>query len=46
MYAIIYADDVVYKNIPTTLEPWKSEIKQAIAAKLMTRPEVYSRPLR
>jgi mRNA interferase RelE/StbE len=46
MYAIIYADDVVNKDLPIILEPWKTEIKRAIAAKLMTRPEVYGRPLR
>jgi len=46
MYAIIYASEVVDKDIPLILEPWKSEIKRAIEAKLMTRPEVYSRPLR
>jgi mRNA interferase RelE/StbE len=46
MYEIIYADAVVDKDLPLILEPWKSEIKQAIEAKLMTRPEVYSRPLR
>ena len=46
MYKIIYADEVVKEDLPTILGPWKSEIKQAIEAKLMTRPEVFSRPLR
>ncbi len=46
MYAIIYADEVVNKDLPIILEPWKRVIKQAIETKLMTRPEVYSRPLR
>lgn len=44
MYEIIYADQVVKEDLPTILEPWKSEIKHAIEAKLTTRPEVYSRP--
>lgn len=46
MYHILYADEVVKKDLPDILEPWKSEIKKAIEDKLMTRPEVYSRPLR
>jgi mRNA interferase RelE/StbE len=46
MYEIIYADGVVKEDLPNILEPWKSEIKQAIESKLMTRPEVYTRPLR
>ena len=46
MYKILYVDKVVDEDIPNILEPWKSEIKQAIEMKLMTRPEVYSRPLR
>ena len=46
MFKILYVDKVVDEDIPNILEPWKSEIKQAIEMKLMTRPEVYSRPLR
>lgn len=46
MYKILYVDEVVKDDIPNILEPWKSEIKQVIEMKLMTRPEVYSRPLR
>lgn len=46
MYEILYVDKVVSEDIPNILEPWKSEIKQAIERKLVTRPEVYSRPLR
>jgi mRNA interferase RelE/StbE len=46
MYEIIYADEVVKEDLPSILEPWKSEIRHAIEAKLMIRPEVYSRPLR
>ena len=46
MYKILYVDGVVNEDLPNILEPWKGEIKQAIEKKLMTRPEVYSRPLR
>lgn len=46
MYKILYVDKVVDEDIPNILEPWKSEIRQAIEMKLMTRPEVYGRPLR
>lgn len=46
MYKIRYADKVLKEDLPNILEPWKSEIKNAIEAKLMTRPELYSRPLR
>lgn len=46
MYKILYVDKVVDEDIPNIFEPWKSEIKQAIEMKIMTRPEVYSRPLR
>ncbi len=46
MYEIVYADGVVKEDLPSILEPWKSEIKHAIETKLATRPEVYSRPLR
>lgn len=46
MYEIIYAEAVVKEDLPNILEPWKSDIKHAIEARLMTRPEVYSRPLR
>ena len=46
MYEILYSDEVVNEDLPSILEPWKSEIRKTIEAKLMTRPEVYSRPLR
>jgi mRNA interferase RelE/StbE len=46
MYDILYVDAVVNEDLPAILEPWKSEIKQAIEKKLTTRLEVYSRPLR
>ena len=46
MYEILYSDEVVNEDLPDILEPWKSEIRKAIESKLMTRPEVYTRPLR
>lgn len=46
MYKVLYVDKVINEDLPYILEPWKNEIKQAIEKKLMTRPEVYSRPLR
>jgi mRNA interferase RelE/StbE len=46
MYEILYSSEVVNKDLPSILEPWKNEIQRAIEAKLMSRPEVYSRPLR
>lgn len=46
MYEILYSDEVVNEDLPNILEPWQSEIRKAIELKLMTRPEVYSRPLR
>jgi mRNA interferase RelE/StbE len=46
MYEVLYSNEVVKKDLPKILEPWKSGVKQAIETKLVTRPEVYSRPLR
>lgn len=46
MFTVIYVDAVVKEDLPGILEPWKSDIRKAIESKLMTRPEVYSRPLR
>jgi mRNA interferase RelE/StbE len=46
MFTIIYAEAVVNEDLPGILEPWKSDIRKAIESKLMSRPEVYSRPLR
>jgi len=46
MFLILYVDEVVNEDLPNILDPWKSEIRKAIESKLMTRPEIYSRPLR
>ena len=45
MYTILYHEAVLKEDLPNILEPWKAEIKKSIENKLMTRPEVYSRPL-
>ena len=46
MYKILYHNEVIRQDLPDILEPWKTEIRVAVESKLMTRPEVYSRPLR
>ena len=46
MYTILYVDQVVKADLPSLVELRKTEIQRAIESKLMTRPEVYSRPLR
>ncbi len=46
MYEILYSDEVVKEDIPKLGKPWKSKIEKAIESKLMTRPEVYGKPLR
>ncbi len=46
MYKILYVDEVVKHDLPNIQEPWKSEIRQAIERKLMSRPMVYSKSLR
>ena len=46
MYAILYAKKVVEQDLPNILEPWKTEIQQAIENKLTNNPMVYTRPLK
>ena len=46
MYKILYVEEVVNEDLPNILEPWLREIQTSIESKLMTRPEVYTRPLR
>lgn len=46
MYEILYVSEVVKIDLPYIQEPWKSEIKHAVESKLMTRPEIFSKPLR
>lgn len=46
MYNVLYSDEVVKEDLPKISEPWKSNIQKAIESKLMTRPEVFGKPLR
>lgn len=46
MYTILYHEEVVKKDIPKLSPAWRTKICLAIEAKLMTRPEVYGKPLR
>ena len=46
MFQVLYVKKVVEEDLPNILEPWKTEIKNAVEKKLMSRPEVYSSPLR
>jgi len=46
MYAILYHDDVISKDLPKIDTNWKKKIQLAIESKLMTSPEVYGKPLR
>jgi mRNA interferase RelE/StbE len=46
MYEVFYSDEVIKEDLPKIGEPWKSKIRKAIESKLMTRPEVYGKPLR
>ncbi len=46
MYKILYVDTVVNNDLPSILESWRGDIRKVIETKLMTHPEVYSRPLR
>jgi mRNA interferase RelE/StbE len=46
VFEILYHDDVVSKDIPKLGSTTKAKIGRAIESKLMTRPEVYGKPLR
>lgn len=46
MFVVSYHYLVVRNDIPKLSENWKKEIKKAIETKLVTRPEVYGKPLR
>jgi len=46
MYAISYHYLVVENDIPKLSERWKKEVKEAIETKLVSRPEIYGKPLR
>lgn len=46
MYEVLYVDEVGNEDLRIFWNRRKSETKRAIEVKLMTRPLVYSRPLR
>ena len=46
MYEVLYSEEVIKEDLPKIGEPWKNKIGKAIESKLMTRPEVYGKPLR
>jgi mRNA interferase RelE/StbE len=46
MFEVVYQSDVVQEDIPKLSEEWKLVIRYAIEKKLMTRPEIYGKPLR
>ena len=46
MYRVLYAKEVLEQDLPNILEPWKTEIRNAIENKLAVKPMVYTRPLK
>lgn len=46
MFEVLYHEEVVKKDIPNLSADWRKKIRGAIEAKLMTKPEVYGKPLR
>ncbi len=45
-FEVEYHELVLREDIPKLSAPWKTKIRQAIEARLMTRPEFYGKPLR
>ena len=45
-YEILYASEVVKKDIPKIAGAYRIRIQQAIEAKLITAPDLYGKPLR
>lgn len=46
MFEVVYHQRVVTEDIPKLPQVWREKIKKAIEDKLVTRPEVYGKPLR
>lgn len=46
MFEITYHEQVVKKDIPKLSSFWRAKIKKAIETKLITKPELYGKPLR
>ena len=45
-FQIVYHHLVVRQDIPRLSEEWKENIRHAIEERLMTRPDLYGKPLR
>ena len=45
-YTLQYHEDVVSKDIPVLSKEWQKRVRRAIEERLMSRPEVYGKPLR
>ena len=46
MFEILYSDEVVKEDLPKIGQTWKDKIQKAIESKLVTRPEIYGKPLK
>lgn len=46
MFGIIYHHLVVREDIPKLSTEWREKIKRAIGERLITRPDLYGKPLR
>lgn len=46
MYKIVYHPEVVSKDIPKLSQDWQQKIPHSIESKLITKPEVFGKPLR
>lgn len=46
MYTVVYHEEVVTGDIPKLSTTWRIRIRRAIENKLMTRPDIYGKPLR
>lgn len=46
MYHVHYAKGVLEQDLPHILQPWKTEIRNAIEKKLAIKPMVYTRPFK
>jgi len=46
MFKIFYHKFVAHDDIPRISKTWRDKIRLAIEQKLMTRPDIYGKPLR
>ena len=45
-FAILYHERVVHEDIPRIPKNWRDNIRRVIEERLMTQPDLYSKPLR